>query len=76
MNKNVITISVMMVMQATKKEQDRCFKIEKNKASQLKMKKTTKSLWRWPATTKHEPYKLLFNPQPKLAKIDIQHRSI
>lgn len=44
MNKNVITISVMMVMQATKKEQDRCFKIEKNKASQLKMKKTTKSL--------------------------------
>jgi len=45
MNKNVITMSVMMAMQATKrKQQDRCFNIEKNKESQLKMKKTTKSL--------------------------------
>jgi hypothetical protein len=42
----------------------------------LKMKKTTKSLWKWRATTKHEPYKLLLNPQPKLAKIDVQPRSI
>jgi len=77
MNKNVITMSVMMAMQATKrKQQDRCFNIEKNKESQLKMKKTTKSLWKWRATTKHEPYKLLLNPQPKLAKIDVQPRSI
>jgi hypothetical protein len=38
-------MNVMMAMQATKrKQQDRCFNIEKNKESQLKMKKTTKSL--------------------------------
>lgn len=44
MNKNVITISVTMVMQATKREQqDRCFNIDKNKASQLKMKKQPKA---------------------------------
>ncbi len=45
MNKNMITMDVMMAMQATKREQqDRCFNIEKNKASQLQMKKTTRSL--------------------------------
>ncbi len=43
--KNVITLSAMMAMQATKREQqNRCFNIKKNKASQLKMKKITKSL--------------------------------
>jgi hypothetical protein len=41
----MITMDVMMAMQATKREQqDRCFNIEKNKASQLQMKKTTRSL--------------------------------
>ncbi len=44
MNKNVITMNVMMVMQATKREQqDRCFNINKNKANQLKMKKQPKA---------------------------------
>jgi hypothetical protein len=77
MNKNVITMSVMMAMQATKREQqDRCFNIKKTKQINWRWRKKPKAYEDDLQPQNMNLVNFLLNPQPKLAKIDIQPRLI